>query len=112
MDTTPDTPCDFSSAGLLRLGGDYYAFIPVGKSMSCGPALTPDNAIYFATVGDTTGYTVSSKIYYRSGEMTWGAGFTPIIEHWDRDTFPVPVPPMCAAGSNTRHEDTEGQRTH
>ena len=95
MDTTPANPCDFDSVTLLRLGSDYYGFVPVGRAMACGPALMPDNALYFATVGDTTGYSVSSKIYYRSGEMTWGTGFTPVIEHWDRDAFPVQPSPMC-----------------
>lgn len=97
MDTTPAVPCDFASAATLSFGGDYFAFVPVGKPMTCGPALTPDNAIYFATVADTSGYSVSSKMHYQAGEMTWGSGFTPVIEHWDRDTFPVQPSPMCAA---------------
>jgi dienelactone hydrolase len=99
MDTTPDFPCDFAAASLVRIGADYYAFLPVGKAMACGPALTPDNVISFATVADTSGYSVSSKMYYQSGEMTWGAGFTPVIEHWTRDTFPVQPSPMCGVGA-------------
>jgi hypothetical protein len=27
--------------------------------------------------------------------MAFGQGFLPIIEHYDRDTLPVPPPPYC-----------------
>jgi dienelactone hydrolase len=95
MDTRRTFPCDFASVPLTRIGEEYVALVPVGQPLLCGPPLAPDNAIYFASVTDTSGYTVSSKMYYRGGEMAWGSTFSPVIEHWDRDDFPVPTPPSC-----------------
>jgi len=99
LDSTPDLACDFTSVGLYRLGSDFYGFVPIGQSMPCGPPLSPDNVLYFASVTDWGGYTVSSKMYYRSGEMTFGSGFVPAIEHWSRDDYPVPPPPACSTDS-------------
>ncbi|OLD65997.1 MAG: hypothetical protein AUI47_00850 [Acidobacteria bacterium 13_1_40CM_2_68_5] len=100
LDSTPDLACDFTAVRLYRLGSDFYGFVPIGKAMPCGPPLSPDNVLYFASVTDGGGYTVSSKMYYRSGEMTFGSGFVPTIEHWSRDDFPVPPPPDCGTGSD------------
>ena len=66
--------------------------------MPCGPPLTPENVVYFASATDAAGYTASSKLYYRSGEMAFGQGFVPRIEHWGRDTFPVQPAPVCSGG--------------
>jgi len=41
-------------------------------------------------VKDGANYTVTSKLYYRSGMMAFGQGFLPIIEHYHGDTYPVP----------------------
>jgi cephalosporin-C deacetylase-like acetyl esterase len=97
MDSTPAPACDFVRVPLLRFGSSYIGFVPIGQMPACGPALTPTNVLYFASVTDASGYTVSSKFYYRRSEMTFDSGFTPTIEHWDRDDFPVPPPPMCSA---------------
>ena len=99
LDSTVPLACDFAMAPLYRLGNDFYSFVPVGQPMPCGPPLTPDNVLYFASVTDWAAYTVSSKMYYRSSEMTFGSGFVPKIEHWPGDEFPVPPPPVCSAGS-------------
>ena len=95
MDSTPALACDFAQVTTYRLGADFYGFVPVGQAMACGPPLTPDNVISFASSIDTRGYTASSKLYYRSGEMAFGQGFVPRIEHWRGDTFPVPPAPVC-----------------
>ena len=99
MDSVPDLACDFTTVQTYRVGADFYGFVPVGQSMPCGPPLTPDNVVYFASATDTRLFTASSKLYYRSGEMAFGQGFTPRIEHWRGDDFPVPVAPVCAPGS-------------
>ena len=98
MDSVPTLACDFATVPVYRLGSDFYAFVPVGQPMPCGPPLTPANVVYFASATDTNGYTASSKLYYRSGEMAFGQGFVPRIEHWGRDEFPVQPPPVCSGG--------------
>lgn len=97
LDTTPDRPCDFATVPLFRLGNDFHGFVRIGQEMPCGPPIGPNNVLYFASVTDLAGYTVSSKMHYRGGEMTFGSGFAPRIEHWGRDDFPVPPPPICSA---------------
>lgn len=97
MDSVPELSCDFTTVPIYRLGSDFYGFVPVGQSLPCGPPLTAANAIYFASSTDTRLYTASSKLYYQFGEMAFGQGFTPRIEHWRGDDFPVPVAPVCSA---------------
>lgn len=99
MDSRAPVACDFLTVPLFRIGTDYFGFVPVGHLPACGPALMPDNIVYFASVADLSGYTLSSKLYYRDSEMKFESGFAPTIEHWDRDDFPVPPPPMCSLGS-------------
>jgi len=99
MDSTPDAACDFATLGMLGRGSEFYSVVPIGYRVPCGPALTPDNVLYFASVTDTLGSTVSSKMYYRSGEMAFGQGFVPTIEHEPGDDFPVPPPPGCGAST-------------
>lgn len=96
MDTTPDAPCDFFVVPLARLGASHVGFLPIGYAPPCGPAVTPDNVLYFASVTDESSSTVSSKLYYQRGELEFGSGFTPVIEHWGRDEFPIAPPPMCS----------------
>lgn len=103
MDSTTDpAPCDFFNVPLFRIGADHYGFVPVGHQPACGPAVTTSNVLYFASMSDQSGYTVSSKLYYKFGEMAFGSGFVPTIEHWDRDDFPVPDPPMCSEAAVNR----------
>lgn len=99
MDTMPEVPCDFVPVPLVRLGADYFGFVPVGYTPACGPPMTADNVLYFASITDGSAYTVSSKLYYRDGELTFGSGFAPAIEHWGRDDFPIAPPPMCSAST-------------
>jgi cephalosporin-C deacetylase-like acetyl esterase len=98
MDSVPELACDLATVPLYRLGSDLYGFVPVGQPMPCGPPLTPSNVVYFASTTDAGGYTASSKLYYRSGEMAFGQGFVPRIEHWRGDDFPVQPAPVCSAG--------------
>ena len=98
MDSVPTLACDFATVPVYRLGADFYAFVPVGQAMPCGPPLTASNVVYFASATDTSGFTASSKLYYRFGEMAFGQGFVPRIEHWSRDEFPVQPAPVCSGG--------------
>lgn len=98
MDTTPEAPCDFAGVPLIATGGEYVGLVRIGHRPRCGPPITPENVLYFASVADASAYTVSSKLYYRTGELTFGSGFAPTIEHWGRDDFPVVPPPMCSPG--------------
>src|SRR5262249_42483002 len=63
MDSQTSPACDFGSLPLFRIGGGYVGFLPVGWQPRCGPAVRPDNLIFYASVHDQAGYTISSKIY-------------------------------------------------
>ena len=95
MDSRPPTVHDFGYVSLSWNGFEYVGTIPIGTLPPAGPPVTPDNIIYLASVKDGANYTVTSKLYYRSGVMAFGQGFLPIIEHYDGDTLPVPPPPYC-----------------
>ena len=95
IDTRPSTVRDFDYVSLSWNGAEYVGSIPIGTLPPSGPPVTPDNIIYLASVKDGANYTVTSKLYYRSGAMGFGQGFLPIIEHYPDDTFPVPPPPHC-----------------
>src|SRR5262249_31386880 len=95
IDTRPSTVRDFGSISLSWNGVEYVGSIPIGRLPPAGPPVTPDNIIYLASVKDGANYTVTSKLYYRSGVMAFGQGFLPIIEHYHGDTLPVSPPPSC-----------------
>jgi cephalosporin-C deacetylase-like acetyl esterase len=95
MDSRPPTVHDFGYVSLSWNGFEYVGTIPIGTLPPAGPPVTPDNIIYLASVKDEANYTVTSKLFYRSGVMAFGQGFLPIIEHYDGDTLPVPPPPYC-----------------
>ncbi|PYL19983.1 MAG: hypothetical protein DMF44_15525 [Verrucomicrobia bacterium] len=94
MDSRPSTVHDFGFVSLSWNSLEYVGAIPIGTLPPAGPPVTPDNIIYLASVKDEANYTVTSKLYYRSGVMAFGQGFLPIIEHYG-DTLPVPPPPSC-----------------
>ena len=71
LDSTPDPACDFTTVRLLGLGSEFYGVVPIGQPMPCGPPLTPDNALYFASVTDLLGAVASSKMQYRSAELAF-----------------------------------------
>jgi dienelactone hydrolase len=96
LDSTPDLACDFAPVQLFRLGSEFYGFVPIGQAMPCGPPVAPDNVLYFASVSDWLGASVSSKMYHRSSELAFGSGFVPVIEHWHGDDFPVQPSPDCS----------------
>lgn len=98
VDTLPDAPCDFATLELARVGDEYQASLPIGTLPPCGPAVSPENLLVYASVQDAAAYTISSKVYYQGREMDFGADavptdFVPRIEHFPRDDFPVPRPP-------------------
>ncbi len=98
LDTTKDAPCDFATLRLTRVGSEYQATLPIGTSPTCGPAVNPENLLYYAQVRDAAGYTISSPVQYRGREMEFGTDFAPLIEHFPRDDFGVPPPPApCLA---------------
>jgi len=99
MDSTRPVVCDFHQVRLGRFGDAYYGLIPNGLPLTCGPPVSPDNLLYFASATDANGYTVTSKLFLGAGEMRFGSGFVPKIEHWHGDTLPVPPPPaVCSLG--------------
>ena len=95
MDSRPSAVHDFGNISLSWNGSEYVGSIPIGTLPPAGPPVTRDNIIYLASVKDQANYTVTSKLYYRSGVMAFGQGFLPIIEHYDGDTLPVPPPPSA-----------------
>jgi hypothetical protein len=95
IDSTPSTVNDFGSILLTYSGGKYVGSLTIGGFSPSGPAITADNIVFLASVKDGSNYTVTSRLYYRGGPMAFGQGFVPVIEHWYRDTLPVPPPPVC-----------------
>ena len=58
--------------------------------------MTPENVLYYASVKDAAGYTVSYKTQYRFAQMAFDGDFEPVIEHYPSDDFPVqPAPAPC-----------------
>ena len=97
IDTLPEAPCDFARLELSPTTPDVYeGTLPVGTFPACGPAVTSDNVLYYASAADDANFTVSSKLYYRGQEMAFGSGFVPRIEHFYMDDLPVPPPAVCA----------------
>ena len=99
IDTTPEEPCDFERVSLYRANGAFYGSVKVGQTPACGPDLTTENILYFASITDKAGYTFSSRLYRGTSPMAFGSSFAPDIEHWRSDTFPVPPSPMCTVSS-------------
>ena len=103
IDTFPAVPNDFASIALELTGGDYVGRVPIGATPHSGPAARPENILYFATVMDEANFTITSKIYYKAGELAFCDDFLPRIEHFHGDDFPVPPPPSpncsCAAAA-------------
>jgi cephalosporin-C deacetylase-like acetyl esterase len=94
IDTNPEPACDFNRVWLLRFGSSYIGSIPIGETPACGPPVTAGNVISFASVSDLAGFTVSSRLYRGGAEMSFSPDFAPVIEHFPRDTFPVPPAPL------------------
>jgi PhoPQ-activated pathogenicity-related protein len=93
IDTFPEVPNDFASIALELTGGDYVGRLPIGTAPPSGPPARPDNILYFATVMDQANFTLTSKLYYKAGELAFCGDFLPRIEHFHGDDFPVPPPP-------------------
>jgi hypothetical protein len=98
MDATPAQPSDFGYIPLNPAGPNLFtASIPIGARPSNGPPVSPDNILYFAQAQDD-GFTVSSKMYYGTGEMDRCSSFVPVLDHFPRDSFPVPPQPAARCG--------------
>jgi hypothetical protein len=126
LDALPPSPCDFGQVELRQResdhhswrrggsrhwsrwrsgsgshGGEWEGFLPLGARPACGPEATPENVLYYASVSDGAGYTVSSKLYYGFEEMSFesavAGGFSPVLDHFPGDDLPVPAPPSCEA---------------
>jgi cephalosporin-C deacetylase-like acetyl esterase len=121
LDTVPPNPCDFGEVELRQREGDHRrgrrrgdhwsqwwsgsrgdeweGSLPFGAKPACGPEATPENVLYYASVEDAAGYTVSSKLDYGFDPMTFesaaAGGFVPVLEHFPGDDFPVPRAPRC-----------------
>lgn len=94
MDSRPSTVQDFGSITLSWTGSEYVGSVAIGTLPPTGPPVDRSNIIYLTSVKDEANYTVTSKLYYKLREMAFGQRFLPIIEHYPRDTFPVPPPPL------------------
>src|SRR5205823_109766 len=71
----------------LRYSFDGAAAPPETPTVTIGaapptraPAL-PDNILYFAEARDLANFAVTSKMYYRAGELSFCGDFVPLIEH-------------------------------
>lgn len=93
IDTFPDPANDFAPIRLQWDGSGYVGRIAIDTLPPSGPPATPSNILYFARVTDGSAFTVTSKMYRKFDEMRFCDDFVPLIEHFHRDTFPVPPPP-------------------
>jgi dienelactone hydrolase len=96
IDTTPDLVDDFAPIRLQWDGSGYVGRLAMGTFPPRGLAATPDNIVYFVRVTDEANFTVTSKLYYADHEMKFG-DIVPVIEHFPRDTLPVPPAPACSS---------------
>jgi dienelactone hydrolase len=98
LDTFPAVANDFASIRLEGTGSEYVGRLPIGTLPPSGPAAGPENLLYFAVVKDQADFTISSKMYYKAGEMRFCDDFVPLIEHFPGDHFPVqPAPALNCA---------------
>ena len=106
IDTLPEVANDFASIKLEWTGSDYAGRLPIGAAPPNGPPARPDNILYFAEARDLANFAVTSKMYYRAGELSFCGDFVPLIEHFPGDHLPVPPPPMpncsCPARQGAR----------
>ncbi len=93
VDAAPPVANDFARLRLRRRGDHYEGKLAIGSEPPNGPPALPENVLYFATVKDNSGFTVTSKMHYRLGELSACDDFLPTIDHFPRDQFPVPPPP-------------------
>jgi dienelactone hydrolase len=93
IDTFPQVANDFVSIPLEQNGNEYVGRIGVGSQPPSGPPTSPENILYFASVQDSSGFTISSKMYYKTAEMDFCSDFVPKIERWPKDNLPVQPPP-------------------
>jgi cephalosporin-C deacetylase-like acetyl esterase len=94
VDTFPEIPNDFATLRLQANGTGYAGRIPIGAQPPAGPPAIPENVLYYVSVRDNAGFTISSKAYLGSAELDFCNGFVPQLEHWPRDSFPVQPPPI------------------
>ena len=93
INTVPEVAKDFASIELVCSGSECVGSLPIGTAPPSGPPAGPDTILYFAEVEDQANFTVTSKLYYRAGELRFCGGFVPLLEHFHGDSFPVPPPP-------------------
>jgi len=102
LDSTVSPACDFNWLPLFRSGREYVGVLPRGFQPRCGPPVSADNLLFYASAKDEADYTMSSKMYYQLAPMEFCAGFVPRITHFPGDAFPVAPPPApdcsCAPG--------------
>jgi hypothetical protein len=96
INALPSQPNDFEAVTLSPLSSNtFIGSIPVGAVLPSGPAITPDNILYFAQVEDSAGYTVSSRMNYKTGPLEFCSGFAPVLDHFPFDGFTVQPPPAA-----------------
>jgi dienelactone hydrolase len=82
---------DFKAYPALRMGDMFEAVIPAADKSESGDAFAADNVIYYATVTDTRGLSVSSLVWLGSAPLDLSTGFVPTIDP-DQGII-VPPPP-------------------
>lgn len=104
IDSTVTPACDFSWLPLFPSGSDYVGVLPRGFPPRCGPPVSAENLLFYASAKDLTDYTVSSKLYHQLQPMEFCTGFVPRISHFPGDDFPVQPPPSpdCACSPLAR----------
>lgn len=104
IDTFPQVANDFVSIPLEQNGNEFIGRIAVGSQPPSGPPASPENILYFASVQDSSGFSISSKMYYKTAEMDFCTDFVPKIERWPKDNFPVP--PLPTPNCTCENENT------
>lgn len=90
---------DFKLYPALRIGDRFETLIPVGDKPAAGNPFRADNVIFYATVTDTRGLSVSSLVYRGNTPMDLSTDFVPVIDPYHGAVVPPPPPMHDAAVS-------------
>ena len=101
IDSTKTPIKDFREYPSSREGNLFISQIPAGEKSLAGDTITSDNIIYFATVTDSGGLSISSLVSRGSFPMDLSTDFMPVIGHWPDDSMVVPVPPPPPDAADT-----------
>lgn len=83
---------DFKEYPAIRVEDGFEALVPAGDKPESGVAFDADNIIYYATVMDTHGLSVSSLVWLGNSPMDLSTGFVPTIDPDQGILVPLPPP--------------------